>query len=136
MVILRRSAKARLLPAHGTILVGRIVRVRIRVQTGNTRRRWTKGIKTRNFIARHPAKTLESRDDWIANLQSYVRDDYSTDVLVTEPPGESRRSSRKESMETGGGEDDVGGVRYYYHIEESVKILPSYPDGPSRAAGK
>jgi hypothetical protein len=45
--------------------------------------------------------------------------------------------SRKESMETGGGGDDVGGVRYYYyHSEESIKNLPGYPDGASRAAGK
>jgi len=33
-----------------------------------------------------------------------------TSWYVKEPPGESRRSSRKESMETGGGGDDVGGV--------------------------
>jgi hypothetical protein len=40
-------------------------------------------------------------------------------------------------METGGGGDDVGGVRYYYyHSEESIKNLPGYPDGASRAAGK
>jgi len=82
VVIVRRSTTAQLLPAHGTVLVGRTVQVIIRVQKGNIRRRWTKGIKTRNFIARHPAKTLESRDNWIANLQSYVRDDCSTDVLV------------------------------------------------------
>ena len=45
------------------------------------------------------AKTLESRDDPIANLR--------------------------------------WGVRYYYcHCEESIKNLPGYPDGASRAAGK
>jgi len=82
MVIVRRIVTAWLLPASGTVLVGRTVRVIIRVQKGNTRRRWTKGINMRNFIARHPAKTLESRDNWIANLRSYVRDDCSTDVLV------------------------------------------------------
>ena len=50
-----------------------------------------------------------------------------------EPPGESRRASRKESMmETAGGGDDVGGIRYYYHR----KNLPGYSDGASRVAGK
>ncbi len=53
------------------------------------------------------------------------------------PPSERTDDSvRNPDMETGGGEDDVGGVRYYYHSEESVKNLPSYPDGASRAAGK
>ncbi len=58
-------------------------------------------------------------------------------ILVHHLCQESRRSSRKESMETGRGGDDVGGVRYYYyHSEESIKNLPGYPDGASRAAGK
>jgi hypothetical protein len=41
-------------------------------------------------------------------------------------------------METGGGGDDVGGVRCNnnYHSKESIKNLPGYPDGASRAAGK
>ena len=35
-------------------------------------------------------------------------------------------------METAGGGDDVGGMRYYYHR----KNLPGYLDGASRAARK
>jgi hypothetical protein len=56
-----------------------------------------------------------------------------TSWYVTEPPGESRRLSRKESMETGGGGDEDIIIS---DSEESIKNHPGYPDGASRAAGK